>query len=110
MPPGGLLSPVNSRTLEGVTISREDQTMSSDELKSFLQSICTKPELLEELRSLLQAPDAAIRWARERGYHLTPADVAEIQQLDQELSDDELDQVAGGDTAWPLPPLPLGDG
>jgi predicted ribosomally synthesized peptide with nif11-like leader len=78
--------------------------MNSDELKSFLQSVRTKPELMEELRSLLATPDAAIRWAGSRGYRLTPGDIAEILGCDQELSEDELDKVAGGDTAWPPPP------
>jgi predicted ribosomally synthesized peptide with nif11-like leader len=80
--------------------------MSSNELKSLLETVRTKPELLEELQSLLQDPNAVIRWARERGYPLTPEDVAELQGCDQELSEDELDKVAGGDTAWPPPPTP----
>ncbi len=78
----------------------------SEELKSFLQSLRTKPELLEELRSLHGDPEAAIQWARERGCHLTPGDIAEIRESDRELSDDELEQAAGGDTAWPPPPGP----
>jgi|GEM_PF-2277907 len=78
----------------------------SEELKSFLQGLRTKPELLEELRSLLGDVDAAIRWACERGCHLTPEDIAEIRGSDEELSEDELDKVAGGDTAWPPPPAP----
>jgi predicted ribosomally synthesized peptide with nif11-like leader len=78
----------------------------SEELKSFLQSLCTKPELLDELRSLLRDPDAAIRWAAERGCHLTLEDIAEMRESEQDLSEDELDKVAGGDTAWPPPPAP----
>jgi predicted ribosomally synthesized peptide with nif11-like leader len=80
--------------------------MSSHELRSFLQSVRTKPEILEELRSRLQDPDAAVRWAREQGYRLTPEDIEEIRGCDQDLSEDELDKVAGGDTAWPPPPPP----
>ncbi len=77
--------------------------MISDELKSFLQSVRTKPDLMEELRSLLATPEAAIRWAASRGYRLTPGDLAEIAGCDEELAEDELDKVAGGDTAWPPP-------
>jgi len=73
----------------------------SEELKSFLQGLRTKPELLEELRSLLGDVDAAIRWVQERGCRLTPEDVAELRESDRELSDDELEQAAGGDSAWP---------
>ncbi|HEX4961022.1 MAG TPA: Nif11-like leader peptide family RiPP precursor [Thermoanaerobaculia bacterium] len=80
----------------------------SEELKTFLQSLRTKPELLEELRSLIRDPDAAVQWAREQGCHLTPEDVAELQGDDEELSDDELDKVAGGDDGWPPPPPPPG--
>jgi predicted ribosomally synthesized peptide with nif11-like leader len=78
--------------------------MSNDELKRFLENIRTQPDLVQELRSLIPNPDAVIRWAAERGFHLTPGEVAELQGYDQELSDDELDKVAGGDTAWPPPP------
>jgi hypothetical protein len=34
------------------------------------------------------------------GYLLTPADVQELLDSDLELSDDDLDQAAGGDN-WP---------
>lgn len=80
--------------------------MSSGELKRLLDSIRKTPHLMEELGSLLATPDEAIRWAGDRGCHLTPEDVTELQQCDQELSDDELDKVAGGDDAWPPPPPP----
>ncbi len=83
--------------------------MNSDELKSFLESVRMRPELMEELRSLLATPDAAIRWAAGRGFRLTAGDIAELIGCDEELSEDELDKVAGGDTAWPPPP-PTGGG
>jgi predicted ribosomally synthesized peptide with nif11-like leader len=78
----------------------------SNELTRLLDFVRKTPGLLEELRSLLATPDAAIRWAGKQGYRLTPEDVAELQRCDQELSDDELDKVAGGDDAWPPPPPP----
>ncbi|HEV7507448.1 MAG TPA: Nif11-like leader peptide family RiPP precursor [Thermoanaerobaculia bacterium] len=84
--------------------------MSSKELKDFLGSVGASPSLLEELRALLPAPDAAIRWASNRGYRLTQEDVAELQGSNEELSDVELDKVAGGDTAWPPPPTPPTEG
>jgi len=73
----------------------------SAELKSFLLTLTTRPELLEELRSLLQDPEAAIRWAGERGCHVTPDEIAEMRESEQDLSDDDLEQAAGG--AWPPP-------
>lgn len=75
----------------------------SNELTRLLDAVSKTPGLLEELRPLLATPDAATRWAGERGYRLTPEDVAELQSCDQEISDDELDKVAGGDS-WPPPP------
>ena len=78
--------------------------MNSDELTRFLQSVRTKPDLMEELRPLLAKPEAAIHWAGSRGYHLTAGDIAELQGCNDELTEDELDKVAGGDTAWPPPP------
>jgi predicted ribosomally synthesized peptide with nif11-like leader len=76
--------------------------MSSAELSRFLDDLRNDPRLLEESRTLLQDPEAALRWSREKGYHLTLADIQELLDSDQELSDNELDQAAGGtDTAWP---------
>jgi predicted ribosomally synthesized peptide with nif11-like leader len=75
--------------------------MSSTELTRFLEALRNDPRLLDESRTLLRTPDAALRWAHGRGYLLTPADVQELLDCDQELSDDDLDQAAGGDGAWP---------
>jgi len=75
--------------------------MSSTELNRFLEDLRNEPRLLEESRALLRDPEAALRWAREKGYHLTPADIQELLDSDRELSDDDLDQAAGGDDAWP---------
>jgi predicted ribosomally synthesized peptide with nif11-like leader len=75
--------------------------MSSTELSRFLEVLRNDPRLLDESRTLLRNPEAALRWAREKGYHLTPADIQELLDSDRELSDDDLDQAAGGDGAWP---------
>lgn len=75
--------------------------MSSTELSRFLEDLRNEPRLLEESRTLLRDPEAALRWAREKGYHLTPADIQELLNSDRELSDDDLEQAAGGDDAWP---------
>jgi len=71
-----------------------------DELKRFLEGVRNDPRRLAELRALIDAPDAAIRWVGGQGFHLTPEDVAELLDSDRELSDDDLDQAAGGD-GWP---------
>lgn len=71
-----------------------------DESKRFLESVRNDPRRLEELRALIDDPDAAIRWASDQGFHLTPQDVEELHESEGELSDYDLDQVAGGDDAW----------
>jgi predicted ribosomally synthesized peptide with nif11-like leader len=74
---------------------------SSAELNRFLEALRNDPRLLDESRALLRNPDAARRWAHGKGYLLTPEDVQALLDWDRELSDDDLDQAAGGDTAWP---------
>jgi predicted ribosomally synthesized peptide with nif11-like leader len=74
--------------------------MSATSLTSFLAEMQSKPALLAELRSLLPTPEAAIRWADEKGYRLTRNDVAHLADSDDALTDDDLDQVAGGEDGW----------
>jgi predicted ribosomally synthesized peptide with nif11-like leader len=75
--------------------------MSSPELNRLLEDLRKDPHLLNESRAVLRDSDAALRWASDRGYRLTLKDVAELLDSDRELSDDDLDKAAGGDTAWP---------
>jgi predicted ribosomally synthesized peptide with nif11-like leader len=58
--------------------------------------------VLEELRALLSDPEEALRWAGAKGYSLLLTDIEELRNSDRELSDDDLEQAAGGDN-WPLP-------
>jgi predicted ribosomally synthesized peptide with nif11-like leader len=81
--------------------SPKDERMSKDELTRLLEDLRQDPRLLDESRRLLQRPDSALQWAHERGYRITREDVAVLLDSDRELSDDDLDQAAGGDTAWP---------
>ena len=74
--------------------------MSRAEQNRFLEDVRKDPRLVEEVRGLLRDPAAALRWAEGRGYQLTPKDIAELLDSDRELSDDDLDEAAGGD-AWP---------
>jgi predicted ribosomally synthesized peptide with nif11-like leader len=71
-----------------------------DELKGFLADVRNDPHRLAELRALIDDPDAAIRWVGNQGFQLTPEDMAELLDCERELSDDDLDQAAGGD-GWP---------
>ena len=74
--------------------------MRSSELNRLLEDLRKDPDLLQESRGLLHDPDAALRWAVDRGYRLTVGDMAELSDSDRELTDDDLEQAAGGD-AWP---------
>jgi predicted ribosomally synthesized peptide with nif11-like leader len=75
--------------------------MPSSELSRLLEDLRKDPDLLNESRGLLHDPDAALRWAVDRGYRLTLRDVAELCDSDRELSIDDLEEAAGG--AWPPP-------
>jgi predicted ribosomally synthesized peptide with nif11-like leader len=74
--------------------------MGSTELNRLLEDLRKDPHMLGESRTLLRDPEAALLWALGKGYRLTLKDVGELLVCDRELSDDELDQAAGGDT-WP---------
>ena len=80
--------------------------MASQELENFLKLVNQDPTLQEQLR---EAPDReagikiALQLGSEKGYSFTEADVqnflAEAQKEARELSDEELESVAGGDYA-----------
>jgi predicted ribosomally synthesized peptide with nif11-like leader len=73
----------------------------STELTRLLEDLRQDPRLLDESRALLRDPESAHRWAHEKGYLINREDIAVLLDSDRELSDDDLDQAAGGDTAWP---------
>lgn len=75
--------------------------MRSAELIRLLADLRKDPDLLQESRGMLRDADATLRWAVDRGYRLTIGDIAELCDSDRELSEDDLDQAAGG--AWPPP-------
>ena len=76
--------------------------MRSSELNRLLEDLQKDPELLQESRRQLHNPEMALRWAVDRGYRLTLGDMVELSESDRELSDDDLEQAAGGD-GWPPP-------
>ena len=84
--------------------------MSRDELHRLLEDARRQPLLLSGLQERAADSDAALRWAAEQGYRLSPEDLSELKESEAELSDEELDQAAGGDWApgsqTPPPPPP----
>lgn len=79
--------------------------MSRVELNRLLADARRQPRLLAELRERLADPLATRRWAANQGYELGAEEVSELRDSDRELSEDELDEAAGGDWA-PVPPPP----
>lgn len=77
--------------------------MSRTELNRLLGDLQKTPDLLAELRDVGKEPEAAVRWAGANGYDLTLEEVEELVASDRELTDDELEDAAGGEDAWPPP-------
>ena len=77
--------------------------MSRTELNRLLGDLQKTPDLLAELREVGKDPEAALRWAGARGYDLTNDEIEELVASDRELTDDELEDAAGGEEAWPPP-------
>ena len=76
--------------------------MSEEQLKSFLEKVKTDTGLQEKLKGAADA-DAALAIAKEAGFAITAEDIQSMQSA-TELSDDELEGVAGGGGFSPPPP------
>lgn len=77
--------------------------MSRTDLNRLLGDLQKTPDLLEELRGVAKDPEAAARWAGAKEYDLTTEEIEELVASDRELTDDELEDAAGGEDAWPPP-------
>ena len=69
--------------------------MSEEQLKAFLEKIKTDASLQEKLKAAANA-DAVTAIAKEAGFSISADDLKNAQS---ELSDEELEGVAGGGTA-----------
>ncbi|HET9229199.1 MAG TPA: Nif11-like leader peptide family natural product precursor [Thermoanaerobaculia bacterium] len=69
--------------------------MSRPDLERLIADLRKHPHLLQELRE-----HGSVAWARDRGYDVTREELMELMDGDRELSDDELEQAAGGDDGW----------
>lgn len=67
--------------------------MSEERLKALLDKIKTDISLKEKLKS---AADAVVAIAKEAGFVVSVEEIKAAQALPQELSDEELEGVAGG--------------
>ena len=77
--------------------------MSRADLERFTADLQNVPGLSEEFSELGYDPDAWIRGAGAKGYHLTSEEAEGLCSSHGELSIDDLDHVAGG---WTEPPGP----
>lgn len=74
--------------------------MSRGDVARLLRDVQRDPELLEELRRIGPSFKGIREWTREKGYDLTDLEIRDLLDSDRELSDDELEDAAGGD-GWP---------
>jgi predicted ribosomally synthesized peptide with nif11-like leader len=81
--------------------------MSKVDLERFQSCAQEEPRLLEEVTALAGDAEALVRWAATRGFDLTPAETEGLADSCGELSDEDLEQAAGG---WSDPPPPTGGG
>ena len=69
--------------------------MSEEQLKAFLEKVKSDTSLQDKLKAAT-SPEAAIEIAKEAEFSITAEDIQSMQSETVELSDDELEDVAGG--------------
>jgi hypothetical protein len=74
--------------------------MSHTELDRLETDLSRDSDLRREMARLQGEPIQVAEWARSRGYLLTPGQLRQLLGSQGELSDDDLEQVAGGDDPW----------
>jgi predicted ribosomally synthesized peptide with nif11-like leader len=71
--------------------------MSMNDLERFLGELQTNSDMKREFEGLSDDPTGWVRWAETKGYHFTPEDAEGLSaSRDAEISDDDLEKVAGG--------------
>jgi predicted ribosomally synthesized peptide with nif11-like leader len=70
--------------------------MSRPDLERLIADLRQHPDLFQELKE----QKGSVQWAHDRGYDVTLEELVELMDSDRELSDDELEQAAGGDDGW----------
>ena len=69
--------------------------MSEEQLKAFLEKVKSDAELQEKLKASADA-NAVVAIAKEAGFSITAEDIQSMQSSTTELSDEELEEAAGG--------------
>lgn len=84
--------------------------MSAHEQERLLSDLRRDPGQIEELRKLGHDAGAVARWVSERGYNLARPEIEALLATDRELSDEDLEQAAGGNDPWTGAPPDSGSG
>lgn len=71
--------------------------MSRADFERLTADLQARPDLLNDLRSRIDDLGRSAQWARGQGYEVTQDELRELMDSDRELSDDELEEAAGGD-------------
>lgn len=74
--------------------------MSQGGYNGLLMVLRREPKLRMEIGPLVGRPEALLQWACEKGFDLTDQEARQLIDSLNELSDDDLDKVAGGEDAW----------
>jgi len=70
--------------------------MSRSEVDRFLSDLQNHAGLRQELADLGPDTEACVRWANAKGYAFTLQEALDLGAFDPDLSEDDLEQVAGG--------------
>lgn len=71
--------------------------MSTSGRERLVHDLQQNSDLFQEFRDLSHDLNLLLQWTHEKGYLLTRDDLVQLLDSDRELSDDELEQAAGGD-------------
>ena len=75
--------------------------MSCDEVKRFSQAVQASPELQEEIKKIGPDLPALAAFAAKKGFTFSSDDLQQCaDQAKGELSEEQLDKVAGGGSVW----------
>jgi bacteriocin-like protein len=78
----------------------EGEAMSQIDYQRLVSELRDDPGALQEAAGLTGSAQSLMNWAAAKGYELTSMEAERLLENFQELSDDELDKVAGGEDAW----------
>jgi predicted ribosomally synthesized peptide with nif11-like leader len=71
--------------------------MGVDDFDRLMDDLRTDVELRQEFEALGDDPEAWARWGESKGYSFTAESAARLREKhDDEISDDDLEKVAGG--------------